>query len=127
MASEESYTIRVVEGDPLAHLDESPLARHTEAGGCFSLIGPIGICWELQGLKIKVCLKIGPVKFPCAVIDAPGGCVTLEANAVCAKASIQVCLDGKCLVYNGKACYRDLPCMGAWNCVEVKGTIVCFP
>jgi hypothetical protein len=127
MAENKDFQIEEIEGDPLAHLDESPLVRHTEAGGCFSIWGPIGVCWELQGGKVKVCLKLGPVSGPCGFLDPATGCVKLEQSVICAKASIQVCLEGNCLVYKGEACYRDAPCVGKpWKCSKVQGKIICF-
>jgi hypothetical protein len=127
MAEKVSFGVEEIPGDALPHLEESPLARHIEAGGCFSIWGPIAICWKVIGPKIEVCLKLGPLPGPCGTIDAANLCAKLEGSVQCVKASIEVCLEGKCLVYKGRGCYRDLPCFNKpWKCAELKGTIVCL-
>lgn len=119
--------IKKLDNDPLAHLEDSPFARHSQAGGCFSIIGPIAICWKIEGSRIKICLVIGGIEIVCNYVDTANPCVELEGNVLCAKASIKVCLEGRCLTYKATACYRDFPCIGKpWQCVSDSGNIVCF-
>ena len=122
-----SENLKKLDNDPLAHFQEAPFARHAEAGGCFTIIGPVAICWKVEGSRIKVCLVLAGIEVICNYVDTSNPCVTLEGNVVCAKASIKVCLEGRCLTFEATACYRDLPCFGMpWKCVSDRGTIVCF-
>ncbi|RPH55858.1 hypothetical protein EHM82_04485 [bacterium] len=119
--------LKKLDNDPLAHLQEPVFARHAQAGGCFTIIGPIQICWKVEGSRIKVCLVLAGVEVVCQYIDTSNPCVSLEGNVICAKASIKVCLEDRCLTFEATACYRDFPCLGLpWQCVSDKGNIVCF-
>jgi hypothetical protein len=127
MAEKSETQFRELENDPLTHLDESPFARHTDTGGCFTIIGPVQICWKVVGSRIQVCLRLAGIEVLCQWIDTSNPCVTLEGNVLCAKASITVCLEGRCLTYKAVACYRDFPCIGKpWKCTQSSGNIVCF-
>ena len=127
MAEKSESQLKQLDNDPLSHLDDSPFARHTGAGGCFSIIGPIQVCWKVVGSRIQVCLVIAGIELVCSWLDTANPCATLEGNVLCAKASIGLCIEGKCLTYKATACYRDFPCIGmSWKCVQDSGTIVCF-
>lgn len=118
---------QVLTNDPLSHLGDSPFARHAEAGGCFSIIGPIQVCWKIVGGRIRVCLVIAGIELVCAWLDTSNPCATLEGDVLCGKASITLCIKGNCLTFEATACYRDFPCIGMpWKCVKDSGTIICF-
>lgn len=113
--------------DPLTHLDDedsTPLLRHQELAGCFNIIGPISICWKLIGGDLEVCLVIAGIRIVCSRINPRNPCTTLEGNVLLAKASIKLCLEGRCLTFDAQACLRDLT--GPWKCVRERGTIVCL-
>jgi hypothetical protein len=120
--------LQQLRGDPLAHLDEARLpTRHSELSGCFWIIpNVVGICYTQEGSGFKVCLRLIVVDVVCQTIDLSNPCVTLEGNVFCAKASVKVCIKGNCLTYEATACYKDLPCLGDWKCVQDSGNIVCF-
>ncbi|NJK68412.1 MAG: hypothetical protein HC789_10990 [Microcoleus sp. CSU_2_2] len=101
----------------------STLELHEALGGCFSIIGPIAICYSKVGAGFKVCLKLAGLEVTCANIGL-NKCQTLQGNILLAKASIQVCLKGKCLTYKAQACYRTTP-FSKWKCVSKSGTIIC--
>jgi len=120
---------KALNSDPIPHLDDdvrTALARHENLSGCFTILGPVQLCYTAEGGGFKVCLKLAGIEISCAHIDASNPCIKLEGNVVCAKASIDVCLDGTCLKYNAQACYKDFPCLGGWKCTEAAGTIICF-
>lgn len=99
------------------------LDMHEALGGCFSIVGPIALCYDKVGAGFKVCLKLAGIEVTCANIGL-NKCQTLEGNILLAKASIQVCLQGKCLTYKAQACYRTTP-FSSWKCVSKSGTIIC--
>jgi hypothetical protein len=130
--------------DPLEYLDsEQPLAisstaeatvdgdlasileQHQSLSGCFSIIGPVAICYSVQGTNIRVSLKLAGIEVTSVNINPSNPCQKLEGNVLLAKASVQVCIKGKCLTYNAQACYRTSP-FGKWKCVSKSGTIICF-
>lgn len=103
--------------------EQSPLAAHVDTGGCFTVIGPIQICWTIESGGAKVCLRIFGVEIVCANVGLDG-CVTLGGGSCWAAcAQFQVCLKRSgsqfCLTYAGKACV-------AGRCAETSGTIVCI-
>lgn len=100
------------------------LEQHEALGGCFSIIGPIALCYTKVGAGFKVCLKLAGLEVTCADIGL-SKCQTLEGNILLAKASIQVCLEGSCLTYKAQACYRTTP-FSSWKCVSKSGTIICL-
>ncbi|MEG4803074.1 hypothetical protein QUB63_24675 [Microcoleus sp. ARI1-B5] len=100
------------------------LELHEALGGCFSIVGPIAICYNKVGAGFKVCLKLAGIEAACANIGL-NKCQTLQGNILLAKASIQVCLQGKCLTYKAQACYRATP-FSSWKCVSKNGTIICL-
>ena len=99
------------------------LEMHEALAGCFSIIGPVAICYSKVGAGFKVCLKLAGLEVTCANIGL-NKCQTLQGNILLAKASIQVCLQGKCLTYKAQACYRLTP-FSSWKCVSKSGTIIC--
>lgn len=99
------------------------LELHEALGGCFSIVGPIAICYDKVGAGFKVCLKLVGLEVACANVGL-NKCQTLQGNVLLAKASIQVCLQGKCLTYKAQACYRTTP-FSSWKCVSKNGTIIC--
>ncbi|WP_293340166.1 hypothetical protein [Microcoleus sp. CAWBG58] len=99
------------------------LELHEALAGCFSIVGPIAICYTKVGAGFKVCLKLAGIEAVCANIGL-NKCQTLQANILLAKASIKVCLQGSCLKYEAKACYRTTP-FSSWKCVSKSGTIIC--
>ncbi|MEG4319931.1 MULTISPECIES: hypothetical protein [unclassified Microcoleus] len=99
------------------------LELHEALGGCFSIVGPVAICYTKVGAGFKVCLKLAGIEAACANIGL-NKCQTLQANILLAKASIKVCLQGKCLKYEAQACYRTTP-FSSWKCVSKSGTIIC--
>jgi hypothetical protein len=99
------------------------LELHEALGGCFSIVGPVKICYDRIGAGFKVCLKLAGIEVTCATIGL-NKCQTLQGNILLAKASIQVCLQGKCLTYKAQACYRTTP-FSSWKCVSKSGTIIC--
>ena len=114
--------------DPLQHLSEGThagLARHQSMSGCFSLVGPIQLCYSWDGSQMQVCLQVGGVKITCVEVSTAKPCAQLEGSVIFGKASIKICLENSCLTYDGTACYRLNP-FGEWTCGSVKGTIVCF-
>ena len=125
-----NHEIKALKDDPLTHLDSDlhkALARHENLSGCFSLFGPIQICYSVDGGSVKVCLKIAGVEITCAELDPNNPCATLEGSVICAKASIGLCLNGTCLEYKAKFCTRDFPCFGrSWDCSSADGTIICL-
>ena len=100
------------------------LELHEALAGCFSIVGPIAICYSKVGAGFKVCLKLAGLEVACANIGL-NQCQTLQGNILLAKASIQVCLQGKCLTYKAQACYRTTP-FSSWKCVSKSGTIICL-
>ncbi|MEG4273232.1 MULTISPECIES: hypothetical protein [unclassified Microcoleus] len=100
------------------------LELHEALSGCFSIIGPIAICYSKVGDGFKVCLKLAGLEVACANIGL-NKCQTLQGNILLAKASIQVCLQGSCLTYKAQACYRTTP-FSKWKCVSKSGTIICL-
>ena len=100
------------------------LELHEALAGCFSIVGPIAICYSKVGAGFKVCLKLAGLEVACANIGL-NQCQTLQGNILLAKASIQVCLQGKCLTYKAQACYRATP-FSSWKCVSKSGTIICL-
>lgn len=102
----------------------STLELHEALGGCFSIVGPIAICYSKVGTGFKVCLKLAGLEVTCANIGL-NKCQTLQGNILLAKASIQVCLQGQCLTYKAQACYRATP-FSSWKCASKSGTIICL-
>ena len=100
------------------------LELHEALSGCFNIIGPIAICYSKVGDGFKVCLKLAGLEVACANIGL-NKCQTLQGNILLAKASIQMCLQGKCLTYKAQACYRTTP-FSSWKCVSKSGTIICL-
>jgi hypothetical protein len=100
------------------------LEMHEALAGCFSIVGPVKICYSRIGAGFKVCLKLAGLEVTCANIGL-NKCQTLQGNILLAKASIQVCLKGKCLTYKAQACYRATP-FSSWKCVSKSGTIICL-
>ena len=92
--------------------------------GCISIVGPIALCYTKVGTAFKVCLKLVGLEVACANVGL-SKCQTLQGNVLLAKASIQVCLQGKCLTYKAQACYRATP-FSSWKCVTKSGNIICL-
>ena len=123
-----SQEIQRLEHDPLQHLDEAPyslLARHQNLTGCFSIIGPVRICYSQIGSGFKVCLQLAGREVACANIDPTNPCQTIEGSVILAKASVEVCIKDNCLTYAAQACYRTTP-FSSWECTSSSGTIICF-
>jgi hypothetical protein len=87
--------------------------------------GFIGISYSIDGSRIRVCLRLIRWDVACGHIDPSHPCVNLNGNVLMAKASIEVCLEGRCLTYKAKACYKETP-FSSWKCTEASGTIICF-
>jgi hypothetical protein len=101
------------------------LELHESIAGCINIVGPISLCYDKVGASsFKVCLKLLGLEAACATVGL-NKCQTIQANVLLAKASIQVCLQGKCLTYKAQACYRTTP-FSSWNCVNKNGTILCL-
>ncbi|HET7232561.1 MAG TPA: hypothetical protein VFJ16_21305 [Longimicrobium sp.] len=123
--------LRELEGDVLEHLndDTHPFASHLAAGGCFTIIGPVQVCWEVVGSnQLKVCLKLAGISVGCVTVAIGGQCQKLEGKVDnIAKASVEVCLkqqSGKwCLTFSGQVCIY-VPF--SWKCYSKSGTIVCL-
>jgi hypothetical protein len=123
------HQIDDLSSDPIQHLDDelrTALARHENLSGCFTIIGPVKLCWKQSGSSFKVCLQLAGIDVTCVNIDPNNPCAKLEGNVVCAKASIEVCLKDNCLTYKAQACYKDFPCFGSWKCTNSSGKIICF-
>lgn len=99
------------------------LEFHEALAGCFSIVGPIGICYSKVGAGFKVCLKLAGIEAACANVGL-NQCQTLQGNILLAKASIKLCLQGRCLTYQAQACYRATP-FSSWKCASKSGTILC--
>jgi len=124
-----THRLDILKSDPIPHLDDvvrTALARHANLSGCFTIFGPIQICYTAEGGGFKVCLKLAGVDVACAQLDPSNPCANLGGNIFCAKASVEVCISGTCLTYKAQACYKDLPCFGDWECAEASGSIICF-
>jgi hypothetical protein len=122
--------LQQLDHDPLQHLEatgetSSALARHVALSGCFALLGPIQICYSVNGDEVDLCLQVGGIKISCVQVNTRNPCAKLEGSALFGKASIEVCLQNSCLTYDGTACYRLNP-FGDWTCASAKGTIICF-
>ena len=100
------------------------LELYESISGCLSIVGPISLCYTKAGAGFKVCLKLAGIEAACATLGL-NSCQTIQGNILLAKASIQVCLQGKCLTYKAQACYRATP-FSSWNCVSKNGTILCL-
>lgn len=133
--------------DPLEYLDEGGIAQmvsqkaiaeqpvdaemaatlelHEALSGCFTIVGPIAICYSRVGAGFKVCLRLAGIEVTCVNLDAAHPSAKLEGNVFLAKASIQVGLEGSCLTYKAQACYRKTP-FSSWKCVSKSGKILCF-
>ncbi len=121
--------LQQLDHDPLQHLEgdetTAALARHAELSGCFTIIGPVQICYSSVGSGFQICLQLSGVKVTCINVDTSNPCGTLSGNLLLAKASVEVCLKGNCLTYSAQACYRINP-FGDWTCVSDSGNIICF-
>jgi hypothetical protein len=91
---------------------------------CINIVGPVALCYSKVGAGFKACLKLAGLEVACANIGL-NQCQTIQGNVLLAKASIQVCLQGKCLTYKAQACYRATP-FSSWNCVNKNGTLLCL-
>jgi hypothetical protein len=100
------------------------LELYETLGGCFNIIGPIDVCYAKVGAGFKVSLRLAALEVASANVG-PNQCQTIQGNVLLAKASVQVCLQGKCLTYKAKACYRATPFAG-WKCVNKNGTLLCL-
>ena len=122
-----TYELEKLDHDPIKDLEENVLHLHEELAGCYRIPStPFTLCWELNAGKFEICLKLGPVRLACAMVELSNPCAVLEANAGCAKVSVEVCLRNNCLTYDARACTRPFPCQGDWNCVRARGNIICF-
>jgi hypothetical protein len=121
--------LQQLDHDPLKHLEgdeaATALSRHAALSGCFTIIGPVQICYSTSGSGFRVCLKLAGIEVTCITVDPSNPCGTLSGNVLLAKASIEVCLKGTCLTYSAQACYRVLPWQD-WTCVSDSGNIICF-
>lgn len=106
-----------------AEATAAALELHEALAGCFSIVGPIAICYSRVGAGFRVCLKLVGIEAACATVGI-NKCQKLEGNVLLAKASIKVCLQGRCLTYQAQACYRATP-FSSWKCVSKNGTIIC--
>ena len=91
---------------------------------CINIVGPVAVCATKVGAGFKVCLKLAGLGVASANVGL-NKCQTLQGNVLLAKASIQVCLEGKCLTYKAQACYRATPFSG-WSCVNKNGKLLCL-
>ena len=91
---------------------------------CINIVGPVAVCATKVGAAFKVSLKLAGLEVASANVGL-NKCQTLQGNVLLAKASIQVCLQGKCLTYKAQACYRTTP-FSSWNCVSKSGNIICL-
>ena len=117
----------VAQAAQVAEVDEAAAATlelHEALSGCFSIIGPVAICYSRVGAGFRVCLKLVGLEVTCVNIGL-NRCQTLQGNVLLAKASIKVCLQGTCLTYQAQACYRPTP-FSSWRCVSRSGRIICF-
>lgn len=92
---------------------------HTELSGCYSILGPLQVCYTWDGSKVEVCVKLLGVSIGCATIDPSNPCVTISGDVGLASARITICLKGNCLTYDAEACFLG-------DCTEASGNIVCF-
>ena len=120
------HKLTQVEGDTLAHLEMLPWAEHAELSGVFWIIPNfVGISYKIDGSSIRVCLRLVQWDVACANISPSHPCAKLEGNVLLAKASVEVCLKGRCLTYTAQACFRPTP-FNDWKCTSASGTIICF-
>src|SRR4028118_1462612 len=91
---------------------------------CINIVGPVALCATKVGAGFKVCLKLAGYEVACANIGL-NKCQTIEGSVLLAKASIKVCLQGKCLTYEARACTRTIP-GGSWKCFNKSGKILCL-
>jgi len=112
----------------VAKADDQEMAATLELyesiSGCLNIVGPISLCYTKVGAGFKACLKLAGLEVACANVGL-NKCQTLQGNVLLAKASIQVCLQGKCLTYKAQACYRATP-FSSWNCANKNGTLLCL-
>ena len=112
----------------VAKADDQEMAATLELyealGGCINIVGPVALCYTKVGAGFKACLKLAGLEVACANVGL-NKCQTLQGNVLLAKASIQVCLEGKCLTYKAQACYRATPFSG-WSCVNKNGKLLCL-
>jgi hypothetical protein len=121
LASPEQSAAEVAQAD---HQMATTLELHESIAGCINIVGPISLCYDKVGASFKVCLKLAGIEAACATVGL-NKCQTIQGNVLLAKASIQVCLQGKCLTYKAQACYRATP-FSSWKCVNKNGTILCL-
>ena len=121
LASPEQSAAEIAQAD---HQMATTLELHESIAGCINIVGPISLCYDKVGTSFKVCLKLAGIEAACATVGL-NKCQTIQGNVVLAKASIQVCLQGKCLTYKAQACYRATP-FSSWKCVNKNGTILCL-
>jgi hypothetical protein len=117
----------VAEVAEVATTDEqmaATLELHEALAGCFTIIGPVKICYSRIGAGFRVCLKLAGLEVTCVNIGL-NKCQTLEGNILLAKASIEVCLQGSCLTYKARACVRATP-WHSWKCYARSGRIICL-
>jgi hypothetical protein len=122
------HKIEELSSDPISHLDSElhvALARHENLSGCFTIIGPVKLCYSQEGSGFKVCLRLAGVDVTCVHVDLSNPCAKLEGNVLLAKASVEVCIEKNCLTYKAEACYRSFP-WESWKCTSASGTIICF-
>jgi hypothetical protein len=100
------------------------LELYESISGCLSIVGPVSLCFTRVGAGFRVCLKLAGLEAACANIGL-NQCQTIQGNVLLAKASIKVCLQGKCLTYQAQACVRPTP-FSSWNCVSKNGTLLCL-
>ena len=121
LASPEQGAVEVAQAE---HQMATTLQLHESIAGCINIVGPISLCYDKVGAGFKVCLKLAGIEAACANVGL-NKCQTIQGNILLAKASIQVCLEGKCLTYKAQACYRPTPFSG-WNCFNKSGKILCL-
>ena len=92
---------------------------HTSASGCFSVLGPLEICYSWDGSKVEVCVKLAGISLGCATLDLSNPCVTFSGDVWVASARVTICLKGNCLTYDAEVCAFG-------SCDSSSGNIVCF-
>jgi hypothetical protein len=124
---EEGVAMMATEGVSLQTEDEedlvSTLDNYETLTGCFSIVGPVAICFNRVGSGFKICLKLAGIDAACANVGVDR-CQTLSANVLLAKASVRVCFQNRCLTYDAKACVRPTP-FSKWKCYSKKGKLIC--
>ena len=85
-----------------------------DVNGCYSIIGPVEICWALNVSEpsASISLKIFGNEIISGEVNADSPCLSLEGDVGLASADIDICLDvaGKKITAAGEACAAIVGC-----------------